>query len=459
MSSTRLVPWVSPVLYGTVLVAGLYAGLTGLGATRIAQFAGGLAVLFAVDLAERRRYPGGTPPLPAAALLGARVLLFAVVAAADGSGLSRVLFVLVPFTAYFAFGRTAAVVLAVACAGLVVVGYELGTPRWYTDLEQVSDLLMFCVGLVLAVAMAATAAEERRGRARLEESHRRLAASSARIAELSAAAERNRLARDIHDDLGHHLTAIVVLLEKATAFRDRDPALAQRAVDDAHGSARRALDGVRQSVRALRTETAPFRLSAALTGLVDGQADDGRVSVTLEFAGDESGYDEPTLVALYRAAQEGITNARRHADPTTIAVTVALDESGARLTVADDGSGLPPGVLSGDPGPGLSSGGPGRSREDGSGRSSGGPGPSSGNGTDPSPGGAGSPAGRRDEAPAGRRSGAPSVGDGGSLSGRGGFGLLGMRERAELAGGRLDLDSEPGAGTRLTVTIPRGGGS
>ncbi|GIH97234.1 sensor histidine kinase [Planobispora siamensis] len=429
MSSTRLVPWVSPVLYGTVLAAGLYAGLTGLGATRIAQFAGGLAALLAVDMVERRRYPQGTPPLPAAALLGARVLLFMVVAAADGSGLSRVLFVLVPFTAYFAFGRTAAVVLAVACAGLVVIGYELGTPRWYTDLEQVSDLLMLCVGLVLAVAMAATAAEERRGRARLEESHRRLAASSARIAELSAAAERNRLARDIHDDLGHHLTAIVVLLEKATAFRERDPALAQRAIDDAHGSARRALDGVRQSVRALRTETAPFRLSAALAGLVDGQADDGRVTVTLEFTGDESGYDEPTLVALYRAAQEGITNARRHADPTTIAVAVALDESGARLTVADDGSGLPPGVLPGEPGPGLPPGGRG---------------PSRGNGSGP---------------PSGRRGEAPSVGEGGPSSGHGGFGLLGMRERAELAGGRLDLDSEPGAGTRLTVTIPRGGRS
>ncbi|MBG0830295.1 sensor histidine kinase [Planomonospora sp. ID67723] len=378
----RSVPWVSPVLYGTVLAAGLYAGLAGLGTTHMTQFVGGIAALFALDLVERLHPPTGTASWPAVVSLCARVALFVVVAAADGSGLSRVLFVLVPFTAYFSFGRTVAVALAAACGGLVVAGYELGTPRWYTDLEQVSDLLMFFVGLVLTVAMAATAVEERRGRTRLEASHRRLAAYSAQVAELSAAAERNRVARDIHDDLGHHLTAVVVLLEKATAFRDLDPGQAQRAIEDAHRSARRALDDVRHSVRTLRADPAPFRLSSALAGLVDDQADDGRVAVTLEFSGDEDGYDAQTLTALYRAAQEGITNARRHANATRVSVAVAFDESGARLTVADDGTGLPPG--------------------------------------------------------------------------REGFGLLGMRERAELAGGRVEIDSGPGTGTCLTVTVPRG---
>ncbi|MFC4059238.1 sensor histidine kinase [Planomonospora corallina] len=374
--------WVSPVLYGAVLAAGLYAGLAGLGATRPAWFAGGLAVLLGLDLAEHRRHPAGTPRGPAAALLAARVALFAVVAAADGSGLSRILFVLVPFTAYFSFGRTAAVVLAAACAGLVVAGHQLGAPRWYTDVEQVTDLLMFCVGLVLAVAMAAVAVEERRGRARLEESHRDLTAYAERVAELSATAERNRLARDIHDDLGHHLTAVVVLLEKAAAFQDLDPRAARQALDDAHGSARRALDDVRRSVRALRADRAPFRLAPALSGLVDGLAGDGRAAVTLEFTGDEDGYDSQTLTTLYRAAQEGITNAWRHADATRVSVSVVLDGAAARLTVADDGRGLTPGCE--------------------------------------------------------------------------GFGLLGMRERAELAGGRIDLEGGPGEGTRLTVTIPRG---
>lgn len=360
------------MLYGAVLAAGGYAGLAGLGSTQPVLFVGGLAALVGLDLFERRRYPARTPPMPAAVLLGVRLALFVAVAVADGSGMSRVLFLLLPFTAYFAFGRVAALALGVACVGLVVASYELTIPRWYDDVEQVSDLLMFCVGLVLTIAMAAVAVEEQRIRVRLEESQAQLRA-------YAAAAERNRLARDIHDGLGHHLTAISILLEKTATFRDRDPAAADRALGDAQRSARRALEDVRRSVRALRAETAPFRLSSALDDLVR-EVDDGRLSVELDCAGDESGYDPTALMALYRAAQEGLTNARRHAEATQVRVSVHCDESRARLVVADDGRGFPP------------------ERE--------------------------------------------------------GFGLSGMRERVQLAGGSVEVDSGPGSGTRLTVTIP-----
>jgi signal transduction histidine kinase len=356
--SSRPVSWVSSVLYGAVLLAGGYAGLAGLGSTRPALFVGGIALLFALDAFERRRYPTRTPPAPAAALLAARLALFVLVAVADGSGMSRVLFLLLPFAAYFTFGRVVSIALGVACAGLVAVGFSLTIPRWYAQAEQVSDLLMFCVGLVLTIAMAAIASK---------------------AAALSAAAERNRLARDIHDGLGHHLTAIAVLLDKAAAFRDRDPAVADRAIEDAHRSARRALDDVRRSVRTLRVEAAPFRLSSALDELVR-DADDGQPSVTVDVTGDESRYPTGALTALYRAAQEGITNARRHARARRVSVDVHCDALRARLVVADDGCGFPP------------------ERE--------------------------------------------------------GYGLLGMRERVQLAGGSVEVDSGPGHGTRLTVEIP-----
>lgn len=247
----------------------------------------------------------------------ARTALFVVVALADGSGLSRVLFVLVPFTAYFAFGRAVAIGLAVACAAGVAVTFQLTVPGWTSDLEYVSDLLMFTLGLALAVAMASAAVEERRGRER--------------IAELSAAAERQRLARDIHDDLGHHLTAVIVLLEQAEAFRERDPGAAQRALADATGSARRALDDVRRSVRFWH-----FHLGSALRELCTEP-------VVLRLSGDESRYGEPALRALFHAAQEGITNARRHAGAGAVEVSADLGADRALLTVTDDGPGFEPG--------------------------------------------------------------------------------------------------------------------
>jgi signal transduction histidine kinase len=392
VEARRPVPWVSAVLYGAVLLAGGYAQLTGagrstgVGAGRPVLFVAGLAVLFALEFVELRRWPAGTPAMPAAGLLGARAVLFLAVAAADGSGLSRALFVLIPFTAYFAFGRTVSIVLGVGCVAVVVAGYQLRTPGWYRDVPHVSDLLMFAVGLVLTITMAAVAVREQALRVGLERSHEQLRAYADRVADLSATAERNRVARDIHDGLGHHLTAIALLLEKATAFAERDPRAAQRAVSDAHGSARAALDEVRRSVRMLRAD--PPGLRAALAELVqgaDGAAPAGAAGwppVSLAVEGDEEGYDETALSALYRAAQEGITNARRHARATRVSVSVALGDAGARLVVTDDGRGFPPG--------------------------------------------------------------------------REGFGLLGMRERVHLAGGRVELETAPGNGTRLTVTVPRG---
>lgn len=369
------------MLYVAVGLAGLYAAVVGLGDTRPVLFAGGLAALFALEVVERRRFPVRTPSAPAAVLLAARLALFVVVAAGDGSGLSRILLVLAPFTAYFAFGRTVATGLAVLCLGLAVVADQLTAPGWGHDLERISDLLMLAVGLVLAIAMAAVAVAEQQGRARLAESHRQLRLSARRVEELSAAAERARLARDIHDSLGHHLTAVAVLLEKAETFRSRDAAAADQAVADARGSARRALDEVRLSVRSLRGERAPLRLPAALAELAAAGGD--VPEVTVEIAGTEAGFPAPAVDALFRAAQEAITNARRHAGATRVLVRVEFDEVAARLLVVDDGRGFHP------------------DRE--------------------------------------------------------GYGLLGMRERVHLVGGRVELDGGPGRGTRITVTIPCAG--
>jgi signal transduction histidine kinase len=367
-------------LYVAVLVADGYAWFAGLGTGHPPLFLGALGALFALDLLENRRWPGRTPTGAAITLLATRAVLFVVVAAADGAGLSRALFVLIPFTAYFAFGRATSIALGIGCVALVVGGYQLTAPRWYADVGHVSDLLMFCVGLALTIVMAAVAVRERAGRLALEQSHERLASYAAQVAELSAAAERNRVARDIHDELGHHLTAIAVLLDKARAFAGRDPEVAGQAIDEAHRCARTALDDVRRSVRTLRGPTEPFRLAPALADLVR-TADAGPPAVSLDIVGDETGYGEPALTTLYRAAQEGITNARRHARASRVRVSVAFDRLGARLVVTDDGHGF--------------------------------------------------------------------------RGGGEGYGLIGMRERVRQVDGDVAVDSDPGTGTTLTVTVPR----
>jgi signal transduction histidine kinase len=392
------VPWVSAMVYGVVLAAGLYYSAMGLGsgnATRTAGFVAVMMLLFAVEAAQQRWLGLGGRQWPVVALLAARLGLFVVAAALDSSGESRALFVLVPFAAYFAFGRAVSLTLAALCLVLLIMTFMLRVPHWYTQATYLSDVLMFGVGLVLAIAMANIAVGEQASRARLEktlrdleESHVELTAYSVQVAELSAEAERNRLARDIHDSLGHHLTAITVQLEKAAAFRDRDRAAADQALADARSSARQALDDVRMSVRALRGDQPPARLTAMLAELVR-QAAAGQQRVTLTVTGDEGSISTAARAVLHRSAQEALTNARRHSGAREITVSVTFGDREAQLVVADDGHGFD-----------LEQ----------------------------------------------HENGAAS---------REGFGLLGMRERAVLAGGRAQISSRPCGGTTVTVTVPR----
>lgn len=312
----RHFPWVSGAVYGIVLLAGLYYPLAGLGAgnpLRLTGFVACMAALFAVDAMERHwdRAP--------AVFLMARLALFVAAAALDESGLSRALFVLVPFTAYLTFGRRAGLALGALCLALLTAGYAVWVPHWYREATYLSDLLMFGMGLVLALAMAEVATRERR--------------ASARIADLTAVSERNRLARDIHDSLGHHLTAIAIQLEKASAFGERDPAEAEQALKDARDSTQRALRDVRTSVGTLRT--APVTLRTALMELANTQ-------VTVHITGEDDNVDQKTVTTLQRAAQEAITNAGRHGKATKIAVTATINATVTHLTITDNGQGFNP---------------------------------------------------------------------------------------------------------------------
>ena len=103
----------------------------------------------------------------------------------------------------------------------------------------------------------------------LELSHKRLRDYAVQVEELATARERNRVARDIHDSVGHSLAAVNVQLEKALVFHNRDPDVTVQAMQDAKRAAKKALGDVRESVRTLRQSSEPFSLSESLTALVE----------------------------------------------------------------------------------------------------------------------------------------------------------------------------------------------
>ncbi len=292
-------------------------------------------------------------------------------------------------------------------------------PLWYTDPGASSTMLAltFVMLFVPLVADIIRVDDMRRQEtenllADLEISHLRLQAYTEQVAELSAAEERVRLARDIHDSLGHSLTAVHIQLEKALAYQERSPQQATQAIIDAKQAAGEALRDIRLSVGALRSTDAAFDLRLELEKLTRGMGT-ASFSVGLEFNGDENLYPRSARTALYRAAQEGLTNILKHAQARHALLRVIFDEKSARLVLRDDGKGFDAQKWQGAAGNGSIVGG-GQALE-------------TTNGNMP-PGGSG-------------------------LSF--GYGLRGIGERLELLQGKLTIQSDPQQGTVLTAEIPR----
>lgn len=176
--------------------------------------------------------------------------------------------------------------------------------------------------------------------AELERTRAELAAVSHQAGVL---AERDRLAREIHDTLTQGFTSVLMLLELAESDVDTDPAAARRRLAVARETARQNLAEARSLVAAL----APVDLQAAplpqaVGRLVDRFGGGGRVAATVEIGGAPRPLPANQEVVLLRAAQEALANVRRHAGRCRVAVTLKYDTGGTELTVTDDGAGFVP---------------------------------------------------------------------------------------------------------------------
>jgi signal transduction histidine kinase len=214
----------------------------------------------------------------------------------------------------------------------------------------------FVSGAVFSIIIGRLIVRERESRQQL----RRYAAEAE---ELATTRERNRIAREIHDSVGHYLTVVNVQIEAARATHSPEH------LDRAQELARQGLAELRRSVAMLRAnEQRP--LVVALKELVDELVVQGTprpLTPAVEFT-------------LFRAAQEAITNVARHANATRSTCTLHYGDADVALVVADDGVG--------------------------------------------------------------------------ATSTDGGFGLVGLRERAVLVGGTVDIATAPGRGFTLEVRVP-----
>ncbi|MEU4449589.1 sensor histidine kinase [Actinosynnema sp. NPDC050801] len=244
-----------------------------------------------------------------------------------------------------------------SAAFLLILVYSL--VRWGSGREVVIGLAIVLGGAVLSMISRHVGLADAIGGLTVVFSAVALGAAAryrvrARTRELDQAKllERERLARDLHDTVAHHVSAIAIRAQAGLATAASRPAAAADALRVIEAEASRALAEMRAMVRVLRRDH-PADLtptpSPRITDLGDlaTRARTGP-SVEVGLVGDLDDVHPSVGAAIYRLAQESITNARRHArHATRIEVHVAADDTSVHLRVSDDGDGArstsPPG--------------------------------------------------------------------------------------------------------------------
>jgi signal transduction histidine kinase len=293
--------------------------------------------------------------------------------------------------------------VAVAGSGVAVLGLAapltlLGqeTPV-FGALTDWSRVLFAVFATAAAVALGALVHDQRHTARMLEARNAELERLRQMEAGQVVAAERTRIARELHDVVAHHLTAVVVRAQAAERVAPTRPEVAVESVGWIASTTREALSAMRQTVRVLRDEAggepvalAPGPVLGDLHGIAARLRAVG-LRVDLDLPDPLPELDHQAELAALRIAQEALTNTLRHAGGTRAAVSLRFSDGIVRLVVDDDGR-------------------------------MGGPGPRA------------DPAARPDHT--------------------GGHGLVGMRERAASCGGHLDLGDSPLGGWRVHARLP-----
>ncbi|WP_069803974.1 sensor histidine kinase [Thermogemmatispora onikobensis] len=307
-----------------------------------------------------------------------------------------------------------------------------GVFHWPLELNDLGVLGGLLLSLSSAVISALTIArlfreQERNARllqelaqahSELEEAHQRLALSAAQEQELAVLRERTRLAREMHDTLGHALTLVSVKLEVLRRLVGRDPQRCEREIVETLQVTREAMSGLRASIANLRSPVLlQGSLRQAITSIAQRRAARCGWSLELDLPpelehlpGDRQEALLKIIETLLKIIQEALTNIEKHAQATRVWLRLRTEAGRLQLTLADNGVGLPLEVQ------------------------------------------AQLAACSRDEAPVASDSLFVPLTDAGS--GPGHYGLIGMRERVHELGGELHLSCPADGGCRLHVSIP-----
>ena len=228
--------------------------------------------------------------------------------------------------------------ILIGCGGPYITNF--GWDNWYVILLYIPAVLF-----VVTFTRLTIEADRARNKAEaltheLEEANRKLGEYAIQAEELATIEERNRIAREIHDNLGHYLTVINVQLEAAKVTMDVKPKKALDAIDKAQSLTKEGIQAVRNSIASLRENPIANRpIPEAIAELIRENQQAG-IQTEFEVTAEPRPLSPNAKLTLYRIVQEALTNVRKHAQASEVSVLLDYQQpQTVFLKIRDNGKG------------------------------------------------------------------------------------------------------------------------
>jgi signal transduction histidine kinase len=229
---------------------------------------------------------------------------------------------------------------AVAAAALLEAGAVMAALRWEPAGTLPRSLLFLTATVVAALFAGLTAASGSRYLAWMDERARRLEFERDQQSVIAAAAERTRIARELHDIVSHSLSVVITLADAAAIVSRTDPGRGTEAMVEVSEAGRRALSDMRAMLGVLRTDDPPAvapQPGVAQLGALAEQVRAAGLAVDLAVEGARFPLGAAAELTAYRIVQEALTNTLRHGAAQHVQVQIRYDAPELHVRVADDG--------------------------------------------------------------------------------------------------------------------------
>jgi signal transduction histidine kinase len=212
---------------------------------------------------------------------------------------------------------------------------------WGQGMGGIIGVLFYAAAFILSAVFGYTLRQAEIARRKNEELLVELTTTQRQLQDMAVTEERTRMAREMHDSLGHRLTVSIVQLEGAQRLIPTNPERAARMIGAMRNEMKEALAELRRTVSALRTQIADdLPLDIALSTLSRTFQQNTGIPTHFSVSPGFPGLPETYRLALYRSAQEALTNIQRHAMAHNAWLKLDVDDQKITLVMEDDGKGI-----------------------------------------------------------------------------------------------------------------------